>query len=95
MQTVDVRTLKARASELLRAVEEGEVIVVTRRGRPIARLEALGTQTQRQMSLRGLYSHLAPAFDAIDIQEDIRALRAESTVRVEQKAKPAARRAPA
>jgi prevent-host-death family protein len=36
-----VRELRQRASELLRLVEKGEVIEITHRGRPIARLTPL------------------------------------------------------
>ena len=78
MQKVSVRTLKARASELLRAVEQGEEIVVTRHGRPIARLEAVGSRPQPQMGLRGLYAHLAPALEGVDLQTEIRELRQAS-----------------
>jgi prevent-host-death family protein len=36
MATVGVRELRQRASQLLRRVENGETIVVTDRGRPVA-----------------------------------------------------------
>jgi prevent-host-death family protein len=36
MTTVGIRELRQRASELLRLVEDGETIVVTDRGRPVA-----------------------------------------------------------
>lgn len=38
MTTIGVRYLKAQTSEVLRRVEEGEEFVVTRRGRPCAKL---------------------------------------------------------
>jgi prevent-host-death family protein len=37
-QTVSVAEAKARLSELLAAVEAGESIVITKRGKPVARL---------------------------------------------------------
>jgi antitoxin (DNA-binding transcriptional repressor) of toxin-antitoxin stability system len=76
--------LKAHASELLRAVEQGEVIIVTRHGHPIARLEAVGLHPQPQMGLRGLYAHLAPALEDLDLQAEIRQLRQASTAQLEK-----------
>ena len=86
MQRVSVKALKAQASEVLRGVEKGETIIVTRRGRPIARLEPIvPPPPQRQMGLRGLYSHLAPALQHVDLQTEIRELRQASTAHVENK----------
>ena len=83
MRSVDVRTLKARASELLHAVEEGETILITRRGRPVARLEHATAEPEQGMRLRGL---LAPMGDDLesDAIEDIRKLRRESTAGLER-----------
>lgn len=39
--TVSVRDLKSRLSEFLRRVQAGEHIVVTDRGRPVARVEPI------------------------------------------------------
>jgi len=41
MQTVSVANTKSHLSELLDRVEKGEEIVVTRRGRPVARLSPI------------------------------------------------------
>ncbi|MGH8995422.1 MAG: type II toxin-antitoxin system Phd/YefM family antitoxin [Acidimicrobiales bacterium] len=41
MKSVGVRELRQRASELLRRVEQGEVIEITDRGRPVAQLSPL------------------------------------------------------
>jgi prevent-host-death family protein len=41
MRSVGVRELRQRASELLRLVEQGEVIEITDRGRPVAQLSPL------------------------------------------------------
>jgi prevent-host-death family protein len=41
MQSVGVRELRQRASELLRLVERGETIEITDRGRPVALLSPL------------------------------------------------------
>ena len=45
MTSVGVRELRQRASELLRLVEQGETVVITDRGRPVARLAPLPTGT--------------------------------------------------
>lgn len=85
MKEVSVKLLKAHASALLRAVEQGETIVVTRHGHPIARLEAVGLQPRQQMGLRGLYAHLAPALEGVDLQAEIRQLREASTAQIEKR----------
>jgi prevent-host-death family protein len=41
MQTVTVAGAKARLSEILDRVEKGEEIIITRRGRPAARLSPI------------------------------------------------------
>ncbi len=41
MTTVSIAEAKARLSELLSRVEEGETVVITRYGREIARVEAV------------------------------------------------------
>jgi len=41
MNTVGVRELRQRASELLRLVEQGQVVRITDRGRPVAVLAPL------------------------------------------------------
>lgn len=58
MPTIGVRELKARASELLRQVEEGEEFVVTRHGKPCARLVPAATRQAvgaKSPSLLGRY----------------------------------------
>ena len=49
MTSVGVRELRQRASELLRLVEQGEVVEITDRGRPVAQLTPLpkGTPIQQ------------------------------------------------
>lgn len=43
MITVNLAQAKARLSELLDKVENGEAVVITRRGRPVANLSAVTT----------------------------------------------------
>lgn len=49
-RTVSVAEAKAHLSELLRAVEDGEVISITRRGEPIATLAA-AKRTRKPLDL--------------------------------------------
>lgn len=51
---VGVRELHDRLSEYLERVEEGGEVVVTRRGRPVARLSGLGERPLEALSRRGL-----------------------------------------
>ena len=51
---VGVRELHDRLSEYLEQVEGGSEIVVTRRGRPVARLSGLGERPLDALSRRGL-----------------------------------------
>jgi prevent-host-death family protein len=51
---VGVRELHDRLSEYLERVEGGGEVVVTRRGRPVARLSGLGEQPLEALARRGL-----------------------------------------
>lgn len=51
---VGVRELHDRLSEYLERVEGGGEVVVTRRGRPVARLSGLGERPLEALSRRGL-----------------------------------------
>jgi prevent-host-death family protein len=51
---VGVRELHNRLSEYLERVEGGGEIVVTRRGRPVARLSGLGERPLEALARRGL-----------------------------------------
>lgn len=69
--TVSVRELKARASELLRDLEEapGDEIIITRHGKPCAKLVSLKGKSDsipwsERKSLRGTMAHLPELTDA-------------------------------
>jgi len=73
--TVSVRELKAKASEILRKLEEapGVEIVITRHGKPCAKLVSLKRNSQgipwtERISLRGAWPNLHNFSDA-DFQE--------------------------
>lgn len=51
---VGVRELHDRLSQYLERVEDGGEIVVTRRGRPVARLSGLGERPLDALARRGL-----------------------------------------
>lgn len=54
MRQASVASLKARLSEYLAAVKAGEEILVTERGRPVARLGPVGGPAQREARVSGL-----------------------------------------
>ena len=69
--TVSVRELKAKTSEILRKLEEapGYEIVITRHGKPCAKLVSLKGNSERppsseRKSLRNTWSHLPELTDA-------------------------------
>lgn len=62
MKTVTVAEAKARLSELLNRIEHGDEIVVTRRGRPIARLTPIrGGKKQPIVGLSAFREQIARA----------------------------------
>lgn len=71
-RTVGVRELKANASALLREVEAtGEKIVVTVRGRPVARIEPMvdGRRRASAFTGRGIARGILPRADWEDFVE--------------------------
>lgn len=54
MRRVSIASLKAKLSEYLVAVRAGEEVIVTDRGRPVARLGPVGAEGQEER-LRDLY----------------------------------------
>jgi prevent-host-death family protein len=61
---VSIAEAKNRLSELIRAVEGGEGVVITRHGRPVARLTA-PPPARRQVRLGAMKDriHLLPSWD--------------------------------
>jgi prevent-host-death family protein len=60
METISVADTKAHLSKLLDRVEKGEEIVVTRRGRPVARLSPVKSRKKPFPSLSGFRSEIPP-----------------------------------
>ena len=64
MTTYGIREFKARISEILRSVEEGEEVIITRRGKPCGRLTPVPPSPEGKPSLRTLrdaFSYLPDA----------------------------------
>lgn len=63
MTNIGVRYLKAQTSEVLRRVEEGEEFVVTRRGRPCAKLIPAAAPPSRHepQTLKAIFPDLPDA----------------------------------
>ena len=49
MKRASIAALKARLSEFLEAVKAGEDVIVTDRGRPVARLSSIGSSGERDV----------------------------------------------
>lgn len=62
MTTYSIREFKARLSEILRSVEEGEEVIITRRGKPCGKLTAAPPSEQKPSlrTLRGAYAGVLP-----------------------------------
>ena len=71
MRTVSAREANQSFSRLLQAVVEGEEVVITRRGKPVARLapiEAATTDAERQAEIDRLIAHLR---EGVDLAEPV------------------------
>ena len=64
MTTYSVREFKARVSEILRGLDGGEEVIITRRGKPCGRLTPIHSPTEGKPSLRSLRGALADLPDA-------------------------------
>jgi prevent-host-death family protein len=66
MRTVSAREANQRFSKLLQAVVEGEEVVITRRGKPVARLapiEAADDDAERQAEIDRIIAHFREGID--------------------------------
>ena len=64
MTTHSVSELKARLSQILRDLDDGEDVIITRRGKPCGRLTPVHRPTEGKPSLRSLRGALADLPDA-------------------------------
>lgn len=70
MRTVPVREAKAKFSELLRAAEGGEEIVITRNGRPSVRLVPEGADDTRSPPKKSFVRMLMEFPGGIDLERN-------------------------
>jgi prevent-host-death family protein len=68
MRTVSAREANQRFSRLLQAVVEGEEVVITRRGKPVARLAPIETAAddaaaERQAEIDRIIAHFREGID--------------------------------
>ena len=64
MTTYGIRDFKARVSEILSGLDEGDEVIITRRGRPCGRLTPVSDITRDKPSLRSLRGVLVDLPDA-------------------------------
>ena len=64
MTTYGVREFKARFSEILRDLEEGDEVIITRRGKPCARLTGVPPVSDDKPSLESLRGAMTDLPDA-------------------------------
>jgi len=66
VMNVSIAEAKNRLTQLLRAVEEGESIVITRHGKPVAQLAPLPKDRREKVRLGGMRGRiqLHPGWDA-------------------------------
>ena len=61
MTTYGVREFKAKVSEILRDLDNGEEVLITRHGKPCARLAPVNADAKRPpISLRGVFRDRLP-----------------------------------
>ena len=71
MPTYSIREAKAHLSEILRGLDHGDEVIITRRGRPCGRLTAVDAVADERPSLSTLRGALSQLPDAVyqDFQE--------------------------
>lgn len=72
MTTYGIREFKARASEILRNLDDGEEVIITRRGKPCGKLVAMLPQGREKGSvttLMGAFKGILPEAAYEDFQE--------------------------
>jgi prevent-host-death family protein len=63
IKIVSVRTLREQIKHLLDRVVAGDQVVITRRGKPIARLTRAAAEAEDRYPLRGSLKSISPDFD--------------------------------
>ena len=71
MTTYGIREFKARVSEILRTLEDGEEVIITRRGKPCGKLTTMppGREKGSVTTLMGAFKGILPEATYEDFQE--------------------------
>ena len=69
MATYGVREFKARFSEILRNLDKEEEVIITRRGKPCARLTSVPPRIEAKLPLSALRGLLSDRMPDLDYQE--------------------------
>ncbi|MCY3801065.1 MAG: type II toxin-antitoxin system Phd/YefM family antitoxin [Chloroflexi bacterium] len=85
MTTYNVREFKASVSRILRNLDEGDEVIITRRGKPRGRLTAIGDANEGKPSLEALRGSLTWLPEAV--YEDFMDVKAVWEPRVPSSAK--------
>ena len=75
MPTYTITQFKTHASEILDSLNDGEEVIITRRGKPCAKLTAIPKPAEKKRSLaelRGAYRDILPDLTFEEIQDGIR-----------------------
>ena len=78
MPTYTISQFKARAGEILDSLRDGEEVIITRRGKPCAKLTVVTPASEKKRSLvelRGAYRDILPDLTFEEIQDGIRDMR--------------------
>ncbi|MGZ4240387.1 MAG: type II toxin-antitoxin system Phd/YefM family antitoxin [Actinomycetota bacterium] len=73
--TVGVRELRQRAAEIIDAVREGEVVTVTYRGKPVARINPIRSRSEASDALGGAFGMWKDRRDMEDVRGWVREIR--------------------
>ena len=65
MTTYSIREFKAKVSEILRDLDDGQEVIITRRGKPCGRLTSVQPPTEMKPSLETLRGALTSLPDAV------------------------------
>lgn len=79
MSHVGVRDLRNQTADVLRRVQEGEVLTVTSRGVPVATLRPVSSETRRPLPRHELVRRLMRIQADPGLREDLRELSGETT----------------
>ena len=79
MTSIPLAQAKNQLSELIGRVERGESVTVTRRGKPVARLEACGSEAPEQQDrrVRDAFEQLSVLRQGLELEGDLKSIARE------------------